>query len=140
MKNGLILERDYIPIFEDHKYKGHLWIYRNITRFKENEDKLEFRLHFEELITKLSAKFINLSWQDVDSAINEALQLIGNSIVADRSYVFQFSDSNRLMSNTHKWANAGVITETENLKYIPTDIFRGGWIKLIIRKLFTSHV
>ena len=123
MKNGLILERDYIPIFEDHKYKGHLWIYRNITRFKENEDKLEFRLHFEELITKLSAKFINLSWQDVDSAINEALQLIGNSIVADRSYVFQFSDSNRLMSNTHKWANAGVITETENLKYIPTDIF-----------------
>lgn len=89
MKNRVILERDYIPIFEEQRYKGHLWIYRNITRFK-NEDKLQFRLHFEELITKLSAKFINLAWKDVDKEIDEALGMIGNFISADRSYVFLF--------------------------------------------------
>lgn len=88
MANGMILERDYIPIFDDFKYKGHLWIYRNITHFIENEDKLEFRLHFEELITKLSSKFINLSYKEIDKEIDEALKMIGKFIIADRSYVF----------------------------------------------------
>ena len=31
MKNGTILERDYIPIFLDNIYKGHLWMYENVT-------------------------------------------------------------------------------------------------------------
>jgi len=123
MKNRVILERDYIPIFEEQRYKGHLWIYRNITRFKENEDKLQFRLHFEELITKLSAKFINLAWKDVDKEIDEALGMIGNFISADRSYVFLFCDEGKFMSNTHEWVKEGVPSEKESLKYIPTDIF-----------------
>lgn len=123
MKNGLILERDYIPIFEDLHYKGHLWIYRNITKFKENEDKLQFRLHFEELITKLSAKFINLSWKDIDKEIDDALGLLGNFISADRSYVFLFCDNGKFMSNSHEWVSEGVTSEKESLKYIPTDIF-----------------
>jgi hypothetical protein len=80
-------------------------------------------LHFEELITKLSAKFINLSWKDVDKEIDEALGMIGNFISADRSYVFLFCDDGKFMSNTHEWVNAGVTSEKESLKYIPTDIF-----------------
>ena len=123
MKNGLILERDYIPIFDDFKYKGHLWIYRDITHFKQNEEKLEFRLKFEELITKLSSKFISVAWREVDKEIDEALSLIGNFILADRSYVFLFDDDDKFMSNTHEWVNEGITAEKENLQSIPTDIF-----------------
>lgn len=123
MKNGLILERDYIPVFDDFKYKGHLWIYRDITHFKVNEDKLEFRLRFEELVIQLSSKFISLSWEDIDTEIDEALGLIGKFISADRSYVFLFEDGNKIMNNTHEWVNDGITPEKENLKNIPTDIF-----------------
>lgn len=28
MEDGRILERDYIPIFNDGIYKGHLWTYQ----------------------------------------------------------------------------------------------------------------
>ncbi len=31
MLDGRILERDYIPIFTDEVYKGHLWQYRDVT-------------------------------------------------------------------------------------------------------------
>lgn len=37
--DGRILERDYIPVISDGKYKGHLWSYRDVTltrNFKRN--------------------------------------------------------------------------------------------------------
>ncbi|MGI0489824.1 PAS domain S-box protein [Pantanalinema rosaneae CENA516] len=37
LKNGQIFERDYIPIFHDQKYQGHLWQYRDITARKAAE-------------------------------------------------------------------------------------------------------
>ena len=31
MADGRVLERDYVPVFLDHHYSGHLWRYRDIT-------------------------------------------------------------------------------------------------------------
>ncbi|QDK81321.1 PAS domain S-box protein [Spirosoma sp. KCTC 42546] len=39
--DGSVLQRDYIPIFIDQKYKGHLWSYTDITERKRNQDALE---------------------------------------------------------------------------------------------------
>ncbi|MCA9728246.1 MAG: GAF domain-containing protein, partial [Candidatus Eisenbacteria bacterium] len=39
--DGRILERDYLPIWEDHFYSGHLWVYRDITRRKRMEIRLQ---------------------------------------------------------------------------------------------------
>jgi len=36
-----ILRREYIPIFIDEKYKGHLWSYTDITEKKKAEEELE---------------------------------------------------------------------------------------------------
>ena len=40
MSDGRILERDYIPIYIDNQYKGHLWDYSDITERKKFENKL----------------------------------------------------------------------------------------------------
>ena len=40
LANGDFLERDFVPIFSDNEYNGHLWIYRNITQRKKNEIEL----------------------------------------------------------------------------------------------------
>ncbi len=37
MKSGRVVERDYIPIFSNNEYKGHLWQYRDITERKQSE-------------------------------------------------------------------------------------------------------
>ena len=42
MTNGTFLERDFVPIFSDNEYNGHLWIYKDITQRKKNENELVF--------------------------------------------------------------------------------------------------
>jgi PAS domain S-box-containing protein len=41
LADGRIFQRDYIPIFLDHKYKGHLWSYTDITEDKKAQDAIE---------------------------------------------------------------------------------------------------
>ncbi len=43
LKNGKIYKRDYIPIYIDNEYKGHLWDYFDITESK-NFEKQQVRL------------------------------------------------------------------------------------------------
>lgn len=38
MKNGHVLLRDFIPIWQGEKYMGHLWNYVDITRYVNNEE------------------------------------------------------------------------------------------------------
>ncbi len=35
MVNGIYLERDYVPVFLDDKYLGHMWKYRDVTQSKK---------------------------------------------------------------------------------------------------------
>ncbi|MGP0005806.1 MAG: ATP-binding protein [Acidimicrobiales bacterium] len=37
MQDGRVLERDYVPIFVDHEYRGHLWLFRDISAQARNE-------------------------------------------------------------------------------------------------------
>ncbi|KAB7727588.1 PAS domain S-box protein [Rudanella paleaurantiibacter] len=41
LANGTIFQRDYIPIYIDQRYKGHLWSYTDITERKKAQDALE---------------------------------------------------------------------------------------------------
>jgi PAS domain S-box-containing protein len=41
MRNGKILERDYVPIYEEETYKGHLWTYKDVTLRRKYRKGLE---------------------------------------------------------------------------------------------------
>ncbi|GEQ87026.1 sensor histidine kinase [Patiriisocius marinistellae] len=54
--DGRILQRDYIPIFNDKMYKGHLWSYKDITKEKEAQTLLkESQNRFKNLILNLDS-------------------------------------------------------------------------------------
>jgi PAS domain S-box-containing protein len=40
LKNNRLFQRDYVPIIDNGKYLGHLWIYNDITNTREQEQKL----------------------------------------------------------------------------------------------------
>ncbi len=42
-KDGRIIKRDYIPIYNNNIYKGHLWKYTDVTTDKNAEDALRIR-------------------------------------------------------------------------------------------------
>jgi PAS domain-containing protein len=41
MKNGKILERDFIPIYENGRYAGNIWKYQDITEVELNKGKIK---------------------------------------------------------------------------------------------------
>lgn len=56
LADGRTLRRDYIPVFLESNYQGHLWIYRDITERKRDED-IQRRNH--SLLTALSSVSLN---------------------------------------------------------------------------------
>ena len=88
------------------------------------ERELEYRTKFEQLLSHLSTHFINLSLNEIDEAIDFALQAIGEFFCLDRSYVFQRTDSDSI-NKTHEWCNNGVAAKTNFLQtlaeYFPDD-------------------
>lgn len=38
LRDGRVLERDYVPIWEDDAYRGHMWVYRDVSRTAAAED------------------------------------------------------------------------------------------------------
>jgi PAS domain S-box-containing protein len=41
MADGHVLERDYVPVFVEHSYRGHLWRYLDVTARVRGQQRLE---------------------------------------------------------------------------------------------------
>lgn len=62
MKDGRVLERDYIPIVINKEYHGHLWHYHNVTKRKQTERELKAAKEEAEESNRLKTIFLgNLS-------------------------------------------------------------------------------
>lgn len=67
---------------------------------------------------------------DLDERILETLAVMGQTIGADRAYVFLYDWQEKTMSNSHEWCAPGVIPEKDNLQMLPVDVFPW-WFKNI---------
>lgn len=68
--DGRVLERDYIPVFLDARYRGHLWKYRDVTGHKQAEEDVR---QSEERLRRLTDNMLDLIFQtDADGIIEYA--------------------------------------------------------------------
>ena len=81
MKNGTILERDYIPIFDNMHYKGHLWEYKDITLKQKYRASIEAeREKYSNIIANMNLGLIEVSNDDeILMANNSFLEMSGYS-------------------------------------------------------------
>ncbi|RMG97803.1 MAG: PAS domain S-box protein, partial [Chloroflexi bacterium] len=96
-------------------------VVRDISEQKKIESLLYNKLKFEELITTISTKFINLAPEEIDNGINEALGQIGQFVQVDRSYIFLISEDKQTVSNTHEWCAPGILPAIEYLQNVPAN-------------------
>ena len=94
---------------------------------------------FERLITTISTRFINLSSDEIDSGIREALKEIGEFADVDRSYAFVLSDNGTKIDDTYEWCAEGVKPQTQNLKGISIDD-ELSWFAKRLRNFEVVHV
>ena len=110
----------------------------DISERKRIEEELKYKEGFKNIISNLSAKFIHLNSEDLDSGINDALKAIGEFAAVDRSYIFLFYANRRMVNNTHEWCALGVQPQISRLKKIPATSFP--WIIKQIIKVKTVYV
>jgi PAS domain S-box-containing protein len=79
-----------------------------------------------------------LQSDEIDAAINSALERIGEFSEVDRSYVFQLYDNGKKMDNTHEWCAGGIDRHIHRLKGLSADAF--AWHMSIIRSGKIHHV
>lgn len=91
-------------------------IARDITRRKQAEEALQYRVEFERLISTLSTRFIKPG--ETTRKIQETLEAIGKFADVDRAYVFQLRDDGETVDNTHEWCGEGVEAQIDNLKAV----------------------
>ncbi|MFC4633536.1 PAS domain S-box protein [Dokdonia ponticola] len=75
LTDGRILERDFIPIYEDGHYKGHLWTYRDVTlrrRFRENIEAE--RVKYSNIIANMKLGLIEVNNDDEILMVNQSLE------------------------------------------------------------------
>lgn len=56
MVDGTYLSRDYVPVFEDNEYLGHMWVYRDVTEQQRARKQLEELALTDELMQLLNRR------------------------------------------------------------------------------------
>ncbi|WP_366923063.1 HD domain-containing protein [Metallumcola ferriviriculae] len=80
---------------------------------------LRKRYEFEKALLKISSRFIKTL--DIESAIADALNDLGNICQASRTCIFLFKNNGTVMDNTHEWCAQGVTPQIENHKNLSCD-------------------
>lgn len=71
--SGLVLERDYIPIFKNDDYKGHLWSYRDITLKRKYRQSIEVqRQKYRDIIANMNLGLVEVDNDDKVLMINQS--------------------------------------------------------------------
>ena len=94
----------------------------DISDRKRAEAALQYRAQLEELITGMSARFINLTSREIDEGIDEALREIGTFADVDRSYVTLFSENFSRLSNRFEWCRDGVKALIDQTQDMPVEL------------------
>jgi PAS domain S-box-containing protein len=110
LADGKILERDYVPIFLDNDYLGHLWQYREVTEKKRTEAALN------EVVARLSAI--------LDTAADAIITITSEGIIESVNQTFE---------KLFGYNSNEIIGKTINIVIpFPYDAYHNGYIKKYI--------
>ncbi len=119
LRDGRMFSRDYVPVYQDDTFIGHLWHYHDVTETFQTQRRWERLLHIEEVNREIIRLFLQL--ENSDEAVNQALAMTGHLLDVSRVYVFRFRENERITDNTHEWCAPGIKPEIENLQGLPFD-------------------
>jgi diguanylate cyclase (GGDEF)-like protein len=78
--------------------------------------QLRYRSNSNTMLMEVSNLFIRSLGDDVDDVVDRGLEILGDFMRVDRTYVFIFDTRNWTMSNTHEWCEDPLLTEKGGLQ------------------------
>lgn len=116
-----VLERD-----ANGKPTAVLGYLHDLQSMKDLQDLLEYRTGLEKVTAAISRDFATMSVQELDTAVMNALQMIGTATNADRTYIFlapDFTGEGATIHQAFDWCAPGIAPII--VKMIDTSKF--GW-------------
>ncbi|MEG4442244.1 response regulator [Microcoleus sp. AT9_B5] len=107
-KDGKIIELNSLPSTVGAKTVGRVWSFRDVTKLKEVEQSLQYRIEFAQLIASLSTHFISQPLSEIDKSIDRTLEAIATSIGFDRSYIYLLSFDKTRADKTYEWCGESI--------------------------------
>ncbi|MEO1021306.1 MAG: ATP-binding protein [Bacteroidota bacterium] len=98
-KNGSIFERDFIPIFNEDQYLGHLWEYRDITHKKQAELDLRRALESERNYNELNRNFVSMVSHEFRTPLTSILST--TEILTDNLHRFTEEEVQKRIHRIH---------------------------------------
>ena len=119
--NGKIFRSSFVPVYRKKREGAQslMGVTQDITEKQQAEKELSYRLEFEQLIARLSTRFINIDAQRIDTNFNEALAELGDFVGADRSFLLQFDEIKQTVNCTHEWCSSNTSSLMEYITDIP---------------------
>ena len=77
---------------------------RDRAELRRAQTKYGQQLEFERLITRISARFLSVSIEQLSVEIESALETIGKFIQVDTGYIFRLAEDGDTFSMTHEWS------------------------------------
>ena len=86
------------------------------------EVALRQQIALRELLMELATGFINIPANQVNDAVQIALEKMARFVESDRAYVFDYNWTADTTSNTFEWCNDGIEPQIDNLQDVPLSI------------------
>ena len=116
-----ILDADGKPI-------GIVTISRDVEGVRKAEVELDRKARLQEILMKIASEFINTPEHQSTEAIDLALRMVGEFILADRAYLFTYDFREQLMHNTNEWCALGIPPAIDDLRNVPMLDFYDNWV------------
>ena len=105
-------------------YEGSL---QDITDRKRAEEALQYQVRLQELLMSMSATYINLPLEAVESQISISLGEMAKCVGATRAFVFEYDLRDQIMRATHEWFRAGMEPRIADYKALPLTAVYPDW-------------
>lgn len=108
---------------------------RYYANHKHAQEDIKNQLQFEKLISRISSKFINLPFDQIDQKIDDGLELIAKKLDIERIALLQFSQNKSQLNLTHTYAidqrqRAPIFLVSDQLPWFSESLRRGKTLRI----------
>jgi PAS domain S-box-containing protein len=110
-----------IPLYENGKFIGSQAYLHNITEMIEAQKTINQKSLLQDLMMRISTKYINLPVDQLDQTILDSLRDIATFVKADRAYIFNYYLDQGYCEYKYEWVEEGIEPQMNDYKIIQLD-------------------
>lgn len=103
--------------------KAIMAIIRDISQRKAEREELKMHLRFEQIVSKISSRFLNISDDQIDMVIEQTLQEVSKFLHAGRGAMYLITDQGKTLSISHEWSYDPAFSQMDTVQNLPVEMF-----------------